>query len=152
MSETREDIKNYLEIANEIRKTRSNLRLSSHQKSSLLDTHSKKQSVLSGKCRNKLSGVMKEIESTLSIVISDYNSSKQILQNPDEHLYFDENIDGEKRLQGKKNIEAILETFLFAATFTFLVTYGELSGIGLQVEENEVTEKNKTDREHSSDQ
>lgn len=152
MSEAREDVKNYLEIANEIRKTRSNLRLSSHQKSSLLDTQSKKQSVLSGKCRNKLSGVMKEIESTLSIVISDYNSSKQILQNPDEHLYFDENIDGEKRLQGKKNIEAILETFLFAATFTFLVAYGELSGIGLQVEEKEDAEKNKTDREHSSAQ
>ncbi len=146
MSETREDIKNYIEIVNEIRKTRSNLRLSSHQKSSLIETQSKKQSMLSGKCRNKITEVMKEIESILSIVISDYNSSKQILQNPDEHLYFDENIDGEKRLQGKKNIEAILETFLFAATFTFLVAYGELSGIGLLVEEKEDAEKNKTDQ------
>ena len=152
MSESREDIKNYLEIANELKKTKHNLRLSSHQKSSLMDTHSKKQSLLSGKCRNKLSEVLKEIESTLSLVISDYNSSKQILQNPDEHLYFDENIDGVKRLQGKKNIEAILETFLFAATYAFLVTYGELSGIGLQVEEIDDTEKDKTDHEHSPTQ
>jgi hypothetical protein len=152
MSETREDIKNYLDIAVEIKKTRDNLRLSSHQKSRLLDTHSKKQSLLSGKCRNKLIDVMKDIENTLSIVISDYNTAKQILQNPDEHLYFDEIIDGEKRLQGKKNIEAILETFLFAATFAFLVAYGELSGIGLLVEEEEDTEKDKTDREHSAAQ
>jgi hypothetical protein len=152
MSESREDIKNYLEIATEIRKTKNNLRLSSHQKSTLMETHSKKQSILSGKCRNKLSEVMKEIEGTLSIVISDYNSAKQIIQNPDEHLYFDENIDGVKRLQGKKHIEAILETFLFAATFAFLVAYGDLSGIGLQVEEIDDTEKNKTDQGSSSTQ
>jgi hypothetical protein len=149
MSETREDIKNYLDIAVEIKKTMGNLRLSSHQKSSLLDTHSKKQTMLSSTCRKKLIDVMKDIENTLSIVISDYNSAKQIVQNPDEHLYFDEIIDGVKRLHGKKNIEAILETFLFAATFAFMVAYGELSGIGLLVEEKEDTKKEQSGQEQT---
>lgn len=146
MSETREDVKNYIDIVSEIKKTGENLRLTSYQKSSLLDSLSKKQPVSSGKCRRKIADVMKGIERTLSVVISDYNSANRLLQNPDDHIYFDKSIDGVKILHGKKNIEAVLEAFLFAATVAFMLNYGDLSGSGLLIE------KNETDREYSQAQ
>jgi hypothetical protein len=78
--------------------------------------------------------VMKTIENSLSVVISDYNHTKRILQNSDGVLLFDTHIDGMKRLHGKKIIEAIIESFLYASSFAFLLNYGELAGSGLFIE------------------
>jgi hypothetical protein len=134
LSASREEVKDYIEIMKEIHKTRENMRLTVNQKSSMLETLSKKQSVLSRSARSKIADAMKAVENTLSVVISDYNSSKRLLKNPDEALFFDKSIDGDKKLHGKKSIEAIVETFLFSSTFAFLLTFGELSGSGLAVE------------------
>jgi hypothetical protein len=134
LSSAREEVKDYLELMREIRKTRENARLTVHQKSTMLDTLSKKQSVLSRSARGKIAESMKAVEGALSVVISDYNSSKRLLKNPDEALFFDKSIDGDKKLHGKKAIEAIVESFLFASAFAFLLTFGELSGSGLVVE------------------
>jgi hypothetical protein len=134
LSAAREEVKDYIEIMKEIHKTRENMRLTISQKSSMLEALSKKQSVLSRSARGKIADAMKAVENTLSVVIGDYNSSKRLLKNPDEALFFDKSIDGDKKLHGKKSIEAIVETFLFASTFTFLLSFGELSGSGLTVE------------------
>jgi hypothetical protein len=69
------------------------------------------------------------------VVIGDYNASKRLLQNPEEELFFDKSIDGDKKLHGKKTIEAIVEAFLYASAFCFLLRYGELSGSGVRVEQ-----------------
>jgi hypothetical protein len=135
LSAAREEVKDYIEIMKEIQKTRENMRLTVNQKSSMLETLSKKQSVLSKSARIKIADAMKAVENTLSVVISDYNSSKRLLKNPDEALFFDKSIDGDKKLNGKNSIEAIVETFLFASTFAFLLTFGELSGSGIAVEQ-----------------
>jgi hypothetical protein len=134
LSAAREEVKDYIEIMKEIKRTRDNMRLTVNQKSSMLETLSKKQSVLSKSARAKIADAMKAVENTLSVVISDYNSSKRLLKNPDEALFFDKSIDGDKKLHGKQSIEAIVETFLFASTFAFLLTIGELSGSGIAVE------------------
>ena len=84
--------------------------------------------------------MMKTIENTLSIVISDFNSSNRLLQNPDAVLRFDKEIDGEKILNGKKMIEAIIEAFLFASSFAFLLNFGDLSGSGIYIESDESVE------------
>jgi len=69
------------------------------------------------------------------MVINDYKGEKILLQNPEEYLRFDPNIDGHKKLDGRRVIEAIIETFLFTATFAFLLSYGDLSGPDMYVEE-----------------
>ncbi len=143
MSEAREEVKNYLEVIVETKKTDDNLRLTVYQKQLALDSLSRRQSVLSKNARIKLATAMKEVENVLSVVISDYNTSKRFLQNPDTVLYFDKNVDGEKKLHGKKIIEAIIEAFLFASSFVFLLNFGELSGSGLYIEQQETEPQKK---------
>lgn len=133
-SEAREEVKNYIDIIKEVKKTEDNLRLTEHQKQMSLESLSKKRSVSSKTARIRLADVMKTIENSLSVVISDYNSTKRILQNPDGVLLFDTHIDGMKRLHGKKIIEAIIESFLYASSFAFLLNFGELAGSGLFIE------------------
>jgi hypothetical protein len=137
-SEAREEVKNYMDLMKETKKTEENLRLTEHQKQMSLETLAKKRSVSSKSARVRIAEVMKTIESSLSLVISDYNTTKRILQNPDGVLLFDPHIDGIKRLHGKKIIEAIIESFLYASSFAFLLNFGELAGSGLFIEsENE---------------
>jgi hypothetical protein len=133
-SEAREEVKNYMDIIKESKKTEDNLRLTEHQKQMSLESLSKKRSVSSKAARIRLADVMKTIENSLSVVISDYNHTKRILQNSDGVLLFDTHIDGMKRLHGKKIIEAIIESFLYASSFAFLLNYGELAGSGLFIE------------------
>jgi hypothetical protein len=143
LSETREEIKDYVDIVREMKKTDDNMRLTVHQKSSIIEALSKKRSMLSKDSRARLAEVMKAIENTLSIVINDYNSSRRLLQNPDEELYFDTHIDGEKKLHSRRNIEAVCEVFLFASTLAFLINFGELSGSGIYTEPDKETEPSK---------
>ncbi len=140
LSEARGELKNYLEIIKEIKKTHDDIRLTGYQKRVALDSLENKRSVLSMKARRGFTEVMKTIENVLSIVITDYNSSKRFLQNPNDALYFDRSIDGEKMLHGKKIIEAIIESFLYASSFAFLLNFGELSGGGLFIKSAESNE------------
>ena len=142
MCEAREEVKNYINIIQEIQKTNDNLRYTIHERELTLDSLEKGRSVASRKARRKLAEVMKTVETAISVVISDYNASKRLLQNPDTVLYFDRNIDGIKNLHGKKIIEAIIEAFLFASSFAFLLNYGQLSGSGLYIEPEEQKEPN----------
>jgi hypothetical protein len=135
MSEARHDVNDYLEIMGELGKTEDNLRLTPHQKSTMLDSSQKKRSVCSRTARRKAAEVMKSIETILSVVINDFNGPRRLIQNPEERLTFDENIEAVKRLHGKKIIEAVVEAFLFASAFCFLLNYGEISGSGIMIEE-----------------
>jgi hypothetical protein len=140
LCEACEEVKGYLDVIQEMRKTDENIRLTPYQKQKVLDTLSKERSVLSKKSRRRVADVMKTIENTLSLVISDFNSSNRLLQNPDAVLHFDKEIEGEKRLNGKKMIEAIIEAFLFASSFAFLLNFGDLSGSGIHIEPDESAE------------
>ena len=135
LNEAREEVKDYIGIVREIRKTQDNMRLTVHQKSQMLDALYREQSVASKNARGKIADAMKSTESVLSVIIGDYNASKRLLQNPEEELFFDKSIDGDKKLHGKKTIEAIVEAFLYASAFCFLLRYGELSGSGVRVEQ-----------------
>jgi len=135
-NEAREEINEYLDIIKGIKNTQENIRLTIHQQHDMLEKLSRKRSVLSKQARLNVVKVMKNIESTLSLVITDYNSTKRLLQNADEILFFDKNIEGEKKLDGNRIIKAIIEAFLFASTFAFLLKFGELSGSGIFIEEN----------------
>ena len=135
LNEAREEVKDYIGIVREMRKTRDNMRLTVHQKSQMLDALYREQSVASKNARGKIADTMKSTESVLSVIIGDYNASKRLLQNPEEELFFDKSIDGDKKLHGKKTIEAIVEAFLYASAFCFLLRYGELSGSGVRVEQ-----------------
>jgi hypothetical protein len=141
MSEARHEVKDYLDIMNEMQKTENDMRLTPHQKTSMVNSLQKKRSVLSKDSRIKVAESMHAIHDCLSTVINDYQSEKRLLQNPEEHLDFTENLEGVKRLHGKKIIEAIVEAFLFSSAFHFLLTYGELAGSGLLVQAD--TEKLK---------
>jgi hypothetical protein len=134
LSEARHEVKDYVEIIEEIYKVDSDPRLNMHQKSTMLDSLEKKRSVLSKDSRSKVTEAMGAIHDCLSMVINDYNEQRRLLQNPDDRLDFTEDLEGVKRLHGKKIIEAVVEGFLFASAFHFLLTYGEISGSGLSVE------------------
>jgi len=136
-SEALEEISDYLDIIKEIHETEKNLRLTSYQKTGILETLSKKRSLLIKETRYKISDAMKAIETILTLVITDYNDTKRLLQNPDDIFTFDINIDGKKHLEGKKVIDAIVETFLFASTLAFQTTFGTLSGSGIYIEETD---------------
>ena len=112
-----------------------NLRYTINERELALDSLEKRRSVVSRQARRKIAVVMKEVETVLSVIISDFNASKRLLQNPETVLYFDRNIDGEKRLHGKKTVEAIIEAFLFASSFAFLLNFGQLGGSGLYIEQ-----------------
>ncbi len=142
LSEARHDVNDYLEIMGEFGKTEENLRLTPHQKSTILDSLQKKRSVCSRNARGKAAEVMKSIETILSMVINDFNGPRRLIQNPEERLTFDENVEAVKRLHGKKIIEAVVEAFLFASAFCFLLTYGEISGSGIMIEESVEQQEN----------
>jgi hypothetical protein len=134
LSEARHEVKDYVEIVEEICKVESDPRLTMHQKSTMLDSLEKKRSVLSKDSRTKVMESMGAIHDCLSVVINDYNDQRRLLQNPDDRLDFTEDLEGVKRLHGKKIIEAVVEGFLFASAFHFLLAYGEIAGSGLSVE------------------
>jgi len=147
LSEAREEVKDYLDIVEEVRKVEENMRLTLHQKAGILKSLEKKRSLFSRNARKKISESMKAIEDSLSMVITDYNSTKRLLQNPEEVLYFDRNVDGQKKMNGRKVIEAIVEAFLFSSTLAFLINYRELSGLGIFIHKEDEKEKQKTDTE-----
>ncbi len=133
-SEARHEVKDYIEILKEYRKTDQNLRLTIHQKTSILESLNKKRSIASRNARHRIAESMKAINKTLSTIIDDYNSAKRLLENAEETLAFNEKLDGPKKLNNKKVIEAVVEVFLFASTYAFLLIYGELAGSGLAIE------------------
>ena len=137
MSDAREDVKEYMSIISEIKKMNENLRYTINERELALDSLEKRRSVVSRQARRKIAVVMKEVETVLSVIISDFNASKRLLQNPETVLYFDRNIDGEKRLHGKKTVEAIIEAFLFSSSFAFLLNFGQLGGSGLYIEQEQ---------------
>jgi len=137
LSEAREEVKDYLDIVEQVQKIEENIRLTSYQKTGMLKSLEKKRSLISRNARKKISESMKSIEDILSFVITDYNSTKRLLQNPEEILYFDRNVDGQKKMNGRKVIEAIIEAFLFSSTLAFLINYGELSGLGIFIHKEE---------------
>jgi hypothetical protein len=137
LSEARHEVDDYLETMEEIYKTEENLRLTLHQKTGIVTTLQKKRSVLSKSSRTKVAEAMDSIHNILSTVINDYNGERRLLQNPDDKLDFTKDLDYGKKLHGRKIIEAIVEAFLFSSSFHFILTYGELSGSGLNVEDAE---------------
>jgi len=137
-SESRHEVKDYIEIMKEYKKADENLRLNVYQKSSLQEFLNKKRSVASRNARRRIAEAMKAIQNTLSVVIEDYNSSKRLLENAEDTLHFNEKLDEPKKQNNKKVIEAIVDVFLFASSFAFLLTYGELSGSGLTIEKQEL--------------
>jgi len=137
-SESRHEVKDYIEILKEYKEADENLRLTAYQKSSLQESLNKKRSIASRNTRQRIAEAMKAIQNTLSVVIEDYNSSKRLLENAEDNLHFNEKLDGPKKLNNKKVIEAIVDVFLFVSTFAFLLTYGELSGSGLTIEKPEL--------------
>ena len=134
LSEARREVEDYLEAMEEIHHTEENLRLTLHQKTGIVSTLHKKRSVLSKSSRNKVAEAMDATHDILSTVINDYNGQRRLLQNPDDQLDFTKDLDYGKKLHGRKIIEAIVEAFLFSSAFHFLLTYGELSGSGLNIE------------------
>jgi hypothetical protein len=136
-NETRTDTMGYIEIVSEMARIENDKRLTLFKRSTMLEKMQKKRLLLSRNSRNRVAAVMKRIEEILSTVITDYSSEKILLQNPEERLRFDPNIDGIKKLDSKRIIEAIVETFLFASTFSFLLKYGQLSGAGMCIEEED---------------
>ena len=134
LSEARHEVDDYHETMDEIHKTEENLRLTPHQKTGIVTTLQKKRSVLSKSSRTKVAEAMDSIRNILSTVINDYNGQRRLLQNPDDQLDFTKDLDYGKKLHGRKIIEAIVEAFLFSSSFHFMLTYGELSGSGLNIE------------------
>jgi hypothetical protein len=90
--------------------------------------------VLSKNARSKVAEAMGATHDILSTVIKDYNGQRRLLQNPEDQLDFTKDLEYGKKLHGKKIIEAIVEAFLFSSAFHFMLTYGELSGSGLNTE------------------
>jgi hypothetical protein len=144
MSEAREEVREYININLEIKKANDNLHYTTNERELAVDSLVKQLSVSSRHARRKLAEVMKTVESVLSVVINDYNASRRLLVNPETVLYFDRNIDGEKRLHGKKTIEAIVEAFLFSSSFAFILNFGQLSGSGLNLEPVEKEESSSS--------
>jgi hypothetical protein len=140
LCEARNEVKDYLDVLNEMKKVDNNLRLTIHQKNSMLETLKKKQSVLSKNARFKVSEAMQRIEDILGVVINDYNTTQRLLQNPSEKLVFDKHLEGKKKLENRTALEAIVETFLFASSFHFLLDYGKLGGSGILIESESGTE------------
>ncbi len=134
LSEAWQEVKDYLDVLNEMKKLENNLRFTAQQKNTMIESCGKKQSVLSRNSRFKVAEAMKHIETTLAMVINDYNTTKRLLSNPTERLVFDRHLDGGKKLENRPVIEAIVETFLFASSLHFLLSYGKLSGSGLTKE------------------
>jgi hypothetical protein len=128
LSEAWESVKEYVDIIQQKDEVSGNFRYSQYQQYVNLKSLEKRRKSVKRHTMSKIAEVMKTIERTLAIVISDYNTHKRLLQNPNEVLYFDEHIDREKGVNGKKVIEAIMEAYLFSSTFTFLFNYNELSG------------------------
>lgn len=134
LSEARHEVDDYLEAIDEIHKTEENLRLTLHQKTGIVTTLQKKRSVLSKNARSKVAEAMDATHDILSTVIKDYNGQRRLLQNPEDQLDFTKDLEYGKKLHGKKIIEAIVEAFLFSSAFHFMLTYGVLSGSGLNTE------------------
>jgi hypothetical protein len=138
LSEAGHEVKDYLDTMRELKKTDGDIRLTNHQKTTMLSSLQKKRSVLSRNARSKVAEAMDEIHDCLSTVINDYNGERRLLQNPEERLDFTEDLEEAKRMHGKKIIEAIAEAFLYSSALHFILAYGELSGSGLNVETDDI--------------
>ncbi|MGQ9616596.1 MAG: hypothetical protein ACUVWJ_09390 [Spirochaetota bacterium] len=134
LCEARNEVKDYLDVLNEMKKVDNNLRLTIYQKNTMLEALKKKQSVLSKNARFKVSEAMQKIEDILGVVINDYNTTQRLLQNPSEKLVFDKHLEGKKKLENRTVLEAIVEAFLFTSSFHFILDYGKLGGSGILIE------------------
>ena len=79
------------------------------------------------------------MSSELKTIISDINDKKQIISNQDEHLFFDIEIEGEKKLNGKTISEAFVLTYNYIMAIIYrLSSEGDLAN-GLEFKEGEKT-------------
>ena len=123
-NEAWEEVKGYVDTVKELKGVQKDGRLTSYQRSVLIDTLVRKRSVSKRNTIVRVTEVMKTIEDVLATVILDYDSDKRLLQNPEEILSFDSKIDKNKSSDGKRVIEAITEAYLFSAVFPFLTGRG----------------------------
>jgi hypothetical protein len=124
-NEAWEEVKGYVDIVKELRDVQKDGRLTSYQRSVLIDTLVRKRSMSKRNTIIRVAEVMKTIEDILATIILDYDSDKRLLQNPEEILSFDSKIDRGKSSDGKRVIEAITEAYLFSAVFPFVTGDGK---------------------------
>ncbi len=93
-----------------------------------------------------------EVYSVFTRLITDYETQKRIIENPEDILNFNVEIEGEKKLQGKKIIEALKSASDYLSAILYrLEDGGDLSGLTLELKEHKWELKEEVENKNSSD-
>mgnify|MGYP001570559529 FL=1 len=106
------------------------------QKALLMQTKAATRSKFAKIARTSIMTFIREIKDNLGHLLLDKPLREAVIANPAEKLMFDPLIHGDKRINGYTALEALTETYYFICGFHHLLTMGELSGLGLLVEES----------------
>ncbi len=93
-----------------------------------------------------------EVYSVFTRLITDYETQKRIIENPEDILNFNVEIEGEKKLHGKKIIEALKSASDYLSAILYrLEDGGDLSGLTLELKEHKWELKEEVENKNSSD-
>lgn len=129
-----ERVNEYLKIIKEIKKLENDSFVSLQERSSRSNQYSLQRSQVSRTMRKDAKEFFEEFSQKLLFLLSDYQTHRKIIENPDAVIVFDKKIDGERLTNGKKVIESVEEAYCFSSAAYFLLTDGDLSSFGLIIE------------------
>lgn len=91
------------------------------------------------KCKKSVYSFLQQTEEVLKVLIDDYNSEKKLLEEVEEQIFFNKEIEGEKKSQGMKIIDSIIRAYLYISAFLYrLEDGGDLGGLSPEFSENEI--------------
>ncbi len=103
-----------------------------------------KRSKLSFEIRQMSKKYFGEVYEIFTKIITDYNTKKIIVENPDDTIKFNTEIEGEKKLNGSTIINAFITASRYLAGVLYrLEDYGDFAGIKTKLRENEWPIKDK---------
>ncbi|OHD53528.1 MAG: hypothetical protein A2Y33_03915 [Spirochaetes bacterium GWF1_51_8] len=129
-----ERVNEYLKVIREIRKIETDGYLSLEERSGRMNQHSIQRSQISRALRKDARVLFENFSKTLTFIMTDFNTNKGVVQNPDDTLEFNTRVDGHRIINGKKVIDAIREAYYLGFTIHYLLLEGDLGGSSVVLE------------------
>ncbi len=134
INSTFERVNAYLKVIRELRKIETDGYLSLEERSGRMNQHSISRSQISRALRKDARVLFENFSKTLLFIVNDFDTNKNIVQNPDDVLEFNSRVDGHRIINGKKVIDTIRDAYYLSFTIHYLLLDGDLGGSSVVLE------------------
>ncbi len=138
ISELNSKLNEYYTIAQSIVEITGDTEMRMSNRGTLIKERTAQLSLISKNLRGQYANVIYDLKKSIDKLMLNKDERARIIGNPDEKLSLSssEGSGGKKRLSGTTVMSALTEAFYYITALNFLLSYGELSGNGMLIDES----------------